>query len=104
MSSYVVAFRARPDRAAVPGEDQEWAGWFARLGPAITDPGNRVGATRTLPAPADSGSDRGDAAGRVLTGYLVITAADLDAAAVLAGGCPGLAHDVQVEVAEVVGS
>ena len=40
---------------------------------------------------------------RVLTGYMVITAADLDAAARLAGGFPGLAHDVSVEVAEVIG-
>lgn len=97
MSSYVVAFRARPDRTPAAGEDQQWGAWFGRLGPAITDPGNRVGATRTLPA--DSGTD-----GQVLTGYMVITAHNLDTAAALAAGCPGLAHDVQVEVAEVLGS
>jgi hypothetical protein len=37
----------------------------------------------------------------VLTGYIVINACDLDAAVELASGCPGLAHDVSVEVAEV---
>lgn len=99
MSSYVVAFRGRPDRTPAAGEDQQWGAWFGQLGPAITDAGNRVGANRTLPAKRDSGGD-----GRVLTGYMVITAEDLDAAAQLAAGCPGLAHDVTVEVAEVVGS
>lgn len=100
MNSYVVAFRGRPERTPAAGEDQQWGAWFARLGPAITDPGNRVGATRTLPAQPDSGG----ADGRVLTGYMVITAADLDAAAQLAAGCPGLAHEVTVEVAEVLSS
>jgi hypothetical protein len=40
----------------------------------------------------------------VLTGYIVVTADDLEAASELAAGCPGLAHEVSVEVAEVVGS
>jgi hypothetical protein len=38
----------------------------------------------------------------VLTGYIVINADDLGAAVQLASGCPGLAHDVSVEVAEVI--
>jgi hypothetical protein len=73
--------------------------WFGRLGPAITDFGNRVGTSRTLPA--RQGDDPG---GRVLTGYIVINANDLDAAVELASGCPGLAHEVSVEVAEVIAS
>ena len=96
MSSYVLAFRGRPDRTPQSGEDEAWGVWFGRLGPAITDFGNRVGTCRTLSARQDDNSD-----GRVLTGYIVITADDLDAAVELASGCPGLAHDVSVEVAEV---
>jgi len=57
-----------------------------RRGPAIVDVGNRVGSTRTLPA-----ARRGEPASAALTGYVVIDAADLDAAAKLAAGCPGLA-------------
>jgi hypothetical protein len=97
MTNYVLAFRGRPNRTPQPGEDQEWGAWFARLGPAITDFGNRVGAIRTVPAQAAAVD------GRVLTGYIVVTADDLDAASELAAGCPGLAHEVSVEVAEVVG-
>jgi hypothetical protein len=97
MSSYVLAFRGRPDRTPQPGEDEAWGAWFDRLGPTIADFGNRVGTSRTLSAGQGDDSD-----GRVLTGYIVINADDLGAAVQLASGCPGLAHDVSVEVAEVI--
>lgn len=99
MSKYVLAFRGQPGRTAAAGEEQAWGAWFGQLGPAIVDPGNRAGATRILPA-----ARRGDPGSAVLTGYLVIDAADLDAAAKLAAGCPGLANGVDVEVAEVLAS
>jgi hypothetical protein len=99
MSKYVLAFRGQPDRTPAPDEEQAWGAWFGQLGPAIIDRGNRVGATRTLPA-----GRRGEPGSAVLTGYVVIDAADLDAAAKLAAGCPGLADSVDVEVAEVIAS
>ena len=61
--------------------------------------GGWVGATRTVPA-----APRGEPGSAVLTGYMVIDALDLDAAAKLAAGCPGLAGGVDVEVAEVIPS
>ncbi len=97
MSKYVLAFRGQPNRTLQPEEEQEWGAWFAGLGPAIADMGNRVGATRSL----DS-QHGGDPATSVLTGYVVVTADDIGAAAQLASGCPGLRHDASVEVAEVV--
>jgi hypothetical protein len=99
MSKYVLAFRGQPGRTPAPEEEQAWGAWFGQLGPAIADMGNRTGATRTLPA-----ARRGDPGGAVLTGYVVIDAADLDTAATLAAGCPGLADGVDVEVAEVIPS
>jgi hypothetical protein len=99
MSKYVLAFRGQPGRTPAPEEEQAWGAWFGQVGSAIVDRGNRVGATRTLPAAL-----RGEPGSAVLTGYVVIDAADLDAAAKLAGGCPGLADGVDVEVAEVVPS
>ena len=96
MSSYVLAFRGRPDRTPQSGEDAVWGAWVGRLGPAIADFGNRVGTCRILSARQGEGFD-----GRVLTGYIVVSADDLDAAVELASGCPGLAHGVSVEVAEV---
>jgi len=53
---------------------------------------------------ARPGDRRGEPGDAVLTGYVVIDAADLDAAAALAAGCPGLAGGVDVEVAEVIPS
>ena len=84
MSKYVLAFRGQPDRTPAPEEEQAWGAWFGQLGPAIADRGNRVGATRTLPA-----ARRGDPGSAVLTVYVVIDAEDLDAAATLAAAARG---------------
>jgi len=42
--------------------------------------------------------------GQLGPSIMVVDAADLDAAAALAAGCPGLADGVDVEVAEVIPS
>src|SRR5438067_11602067 len=96
MSKYVLAFRGQPDRVSGPDEDQQWGAWFAGLGPAISDMGNRVGTVRTLDS--ENGGEKSSA---VLTGYVVISAADADEAATLARGCPGLQHGISVEVGEI---
>lgn len=97
MSKYILAFRGQPDRAHQPDEGQQWGSWLGSLGDTIADMGNQVGTVRTLRS-----EDGGDAATAVLTGYVVITAADVGEAVRLAGGCPGLRHGVSVEVGEVV--
>ena len=67
MSNYVLAFRGRPDRTPQPGEDQEWGAWFARLGSAIADFGNRVGSARHPAQPPEQrpGRARGSGAHRL---------------------------------------
>ncbi len=82
---------------APEGEDAAWGAWFGSLGGALVDMGNRVGTARTLRAAGAAGSD-----GLVLTGYVLIEAAELDAAEAVAAGCPGLKSGVNVEVGEVV--
>ena len=99
MSKYILAFRGQPDRVSRPDEGEQWSAWFAGLGAAITDMGNQVGAVRTVRS-----ENGGDPAPAVLTGYVVITAADADEAARLAGGCPGLRHGVSVEVGDIAGA
>jgi hypothetical protein len=96
MSKYILAFRGQPDRASRPDEGQQWGAWFASLGAAISDMGDQVGTVRTLRSEYG-----GDPATAVLTGYVVITAADADEAARLAAGCPGLQNGVSVEVGEI---
>ena len=96
MSRYVLAFRGQPGGTPSPEEEQRWGQWFASLGGAIADRGNRAAPERTL---ASKQFDPGPAS---LTGYVVITADDADSAAKLAGGCPGLEGGVAVEIARVV--
>lgn len=96
MSKYILAFRGQSDRAPRPDEDQRWGAWFASLGAAVADMGNRVGSVHTLRS-----ENGGDPARAVLTGYIVITAADAEEAARLAGECPGLQNGVSVEVGEI---
>jgi hypothetical protein len=96
MSRYILAFRGQPDRAARPDEGQQWGAWFESLGATIADMGNQVGTVHTLRS-----EDGGDPATAVLTGYVVIEAADAEEAARLAGDCPGLQNGISVEVGEI---
>jgi hypothetical protein len=70
-----------------------WMGWFGELGAAVIDGGNPFGRSQTI---------GGAAPGEPLNGYTVIDAADLDAAAVLAQGCPVLGGGGQVDVYEAI--
>jgi hypothetical protein len=96
MSSYVLSFRSAKDRSASEAEEAAWGEWFQRIAPSINDFGHRVGNGRTLGV-ANGRSD-------VLSGYIVVSAANLDDAETLAAGCPGIAHGGGVDVAEVVES
>jgi hypothetical protein len=96
MSSYVLSFRGRYDRAADAGQEAEWGRWFGEIGGSVTDFGHRVGRATTLGATGAADSQD------VLTGYVVITADDFDAAVAVAKGCPGLKHGGGVEVGEAV--
>jgi hypothetical protein len=96
MSKYVLVFRGQQGRAPSPDEEQRWGQWFASLGSAIVDRGNRVTPERTL---ASKQFDPGPAS---LAGYVVISADNAEHAARLAGGCPGLQDGVAVEIAQIV--
>jgi hypothetical protein len=97
MANYVLAFRSRADRTPPPGEDAAWGAWFGSLGTKVIDFGNRVGQVRTV-----AGQGAGEAGELVLSGYVVVSAESLDAAAELAAGCPGLKSGSSVEVGETV--
>lgn len=98
MSTYVLSFRGRSDRTASTAEEAAWGQWFQEIGGSVADFGHRVGRVTAL---GSSGTDTG--AGRdVLTGYVLINAADLEAAVAIAKGCPGLQHDGGVEVGETI--
>jgi hypothetical protein len=94
MSTYVLSFRGRSDRTASPEEEAAWGQWFQEIGSTVVDFGNRVGRVAAL----GSSEARQD----VLTGYVLISADDLDAAVAVAKGCPGLQHEGSVEVGETI--
>ena len=96
MSKYVLVFRNQTDRTTSESVEAEWGSWFGEIGLHVVDWGNRVGQATTL---GDCGSDGN---GIALSGYIVITADDLDAAGKIAQGCPASKHGGGVEIGEAV--
>ena len=94
MANYVLTFRGRPGRTPTAEEEARWPAWFGQIGASIADMGNRVGQARSV----GYHGERDDA----LRGYIVITAADFDAAVEVANGCPVLQQGGSLEVGEIV--
>ena len=94
MTNYVLTFRAQPHRTPTAEQEASWPAWFSQIGPSIADMGNRVGQARSV----GYKGERDDA----LSGYIVVTAPDFDAAVALAQGCPILQQGGSLEVGEIV--
>lgn len=75
----------------------DWTAWYGKLGAAIVDGGNPFGASKTV---GGSGVSDGPASSPPATGYTVISADSLDAAAVLCKDHPHIKHGGQVSVFE----
>lgn len=75
-----------------------WGAWMEANGPALVDPGNPVGMSKTVSA---SGiADNGGAA--PTSGYTIISAADIDAACKIASTNPIVAEGGEIELAEII--
>jgi hypothetical protein len=94
MTNYVLTFRGKLDRTLTAEEEARWPAWFSQISASITDRGNRVGQARSV----GYNGQRDD----VLSGYIVVTAADFDAAVAIAQGCPILQQGGSLEVGEIV--
>lgn len=77
-----------------------WTDWFTELGSAVVDSGQPTGASATVGA--DGSVTEGGGANPV-NGYSLISADSLEAALVVAKGCPHLDAGGSVEVGETVG-
>jgi hypothetical protein len=75
----------------------QWEAWYAELGESIVDGGNPFGQTRNVDSTGVTGPNDSP-----VSGYTVITAADIDAAVAAAKGCPILGAGGSVEVAEAI--
>jgi hypothetical protein len=100
MANYVLAYTgggmAQTD-AEREAAMAAWGQWFGTLGSAIVDAGNPFGPSASVsPSGANGAAETG------LTGYSILTADSLDAAAELAKGCPVFANGGKVDVYEAI--
>jgi len=100
MAKFVLAYKGG-QMAATEEESKKamalWMSWFGGLGSAVSDIGNPFGAGTAV---LSDGSRADITAG--VTGYSIVTAESLEAAAGLAKGCPVLDGGGSVEIYEAV--
>jgi len=77
---------------------EAWTAWYTGLGEAVLDPGNPF--TPMAKSVTSDGKVHDGPAGTMASGYTIIKASSLDAAAVLARGCPVLNGGGQITVYE----
>jgi hypothetical protein len=101
MGNYLMAYRGG-GMAATDAEREAamaaWGAWFGQLGDAVVDIGNPFAGSTVVSANGGAGGS----AGSGLTGYSVLKADSLDAAATLAKGCPILENGGSVDVYETL--
>jgi len=88
MPNYLLAYHGGGMPETDEARDQmmaAWSRWFQDLGAAMVDGGNPVGQARTI---AGNGTVTEGGGANPVTGYSVIKADSLEAAIVLASGCP----------------
>lgn len=95
MAKFVLAYKG--GGMAETEEEREaamkaWGAWFGGLGSAVVDAGNPFSSSKAVGGNGTSG----------LTGYSILSADSLDAAAKHAEGCPILSNGGSVEVYEVL--
>ena len=100
MTRYLLAYHG----GQMPETEEEqaqtiaaWGAWFEDLGAAVIDGGNPTGHSVTVASGARITAGGGS---NPVSGYSIVEAADLDAAAEMAHGCPILAAGGSVEVCE----
>ena len=102
MANYLLAYHGGSMPETEEGQAQvmaAWTQWYTELGAAIVDGGNPTGAAKTV---ASDGSVSHGGGADPVSGYTIIAADSLDAAAELAKGCPILAAGGSIEVCEII--
>ena len=77
---------------------QAWGGWFGKLGDRVVDPGNPFA---NHAKNVSNGTVHDGALGTPVTGYSILKADSLNAAAELARGCPVLDSGGKISVYEI---
>jgi hypothetical protein len=93
MAEFIFTYRTPADYTlGTPDGVAAWKAWFHGMGPQLRDLGRPVFNRAAVGASAD---------GALLGGYSLVTAENLDAALMLARGCPIVAAGGGVEVGEL---
>lgn len=104
MAKFVVIYTGGSGMAADPAEQQkimgEWGAWYGQMGSAIVDGGAPFAASKNIVA-AGKVAD-GPLGDTPATGYTVIEAESLEAAAKLCAEHPHIAHGGQVQVFQTI--
>ena len=102
MPKYLFVYHGgkRPDtQEEIDATMAQWRKWMQDNGPALVEPGNPVGMSKTVSA---SGAADGGGANPA-SGYTIVEAADLDAACAIASSNPMVVDGSgSVEVAEIM--
>ena len=104
MGKFVVLYTGGMGMGASPEEQQkimaEWGAWYETLGANIVDGGAPFGAAKHLPSTGVIAD--GPLGDTPATGYTIISADSIDAAAAACSAHPHLNHGGQVEVFEYI--
>jgi hypothetical protein len=101
MAKYVLLYSGG-QMGATPAEQQKqlqaWGAWFGKLGKAVVDGGNPF--SDKVKTVSSEARVKDGATGQRATGYSIVEAGSIDAAAELAKGCPVLQSGGQITVYE----
>jgi hypothetical protein len=93
MPTYVFSYRGPKGYTPDPDSISAWWAWFENMGDRLVDMGKPVVAVDAVGDTSPEGTQLG--------GYSLIRAEDLEAAKVIAKGCPHLDRDGGVEIGEL---
>lgn len=103
MAKFIIGYLGNPPKPATPEEGQahmaKWKDWMGGLGDAVVSPPSPMKKSKIVTAGGVSDDTRSDG----LTGFIMVEAADIDAALDMAKGDPYLDMDGgTLQVAEVM--
>lgn len=103
MANYVLLYTGGGGMAASPEEREkimgEWGAWYGKMGPAIVDGGAPFGQVKNVTAAGVGDGPLGDTPA---TGYTVISADSIDAAAAACDGHPHINHGGSIQVFQAI--
>ena len=93
MPKFVITYRRPSNEGPSMENGDAWMKWFQDIRENVVEMGAPTGSVRRL------GDVHGD---QSVSGYTILSAADIDQAAELTKGCPGLALGYGLEIGELL--